>query len=89
MQDGWKLQWQAQTGKTWLFNLNEDPTEQVNLASSEAHSEELITLRATLDDLDRQMSDPLWPTLVEVPIAVDYTINKLPDTDYETVIWSN
>jgi arylsulfatase A-like enzyme len=87
--DGWKLQLQQQTGKLWLFNLNEDPTEQVNLALSEAHSEELKTLRATLDDLDSQMAKPLWPALVEVPIAVDYTIDKLPDTDYETIIWSN
>ena len=50
---------------------------------------ELKTLRATLDDLDAQMAEPLWPALVEVPIAVDYTIDKLPDTDYETIIWSN
>ena len=89
MQDGWKLQLQEQTGKTWLFNLNDDPTEQVNLSRSEAHSEGLKTLRATLDDLDAQMAEPLWPALVEVPIAVDYTIDKLPDTNYETIIWSN
>ena len=34
------------------------------------------------------MAEPLWPTLVEVPIAVDYTIDKLPDTEYETILWS-
>ena len=89
MQDGWKLQWQEQTAKTWLFNLNEDPTEQVNLSLDEAHSEKLRTLRATLDDLDSQMAEPLWPTLIEAPIPVDYTIDNLPDTDYETILWSN
>ena len=89
MRDGWKLQWQEQTGQTWLFNLNEDPTEQVNLSLDEAHSEKLRTLRATLDDLDSQMAEPLWPTLIEAPIAVDYTIDRLPDTDYETILWSN
>ena len=71
-----KLQWQQQTRKTWLFNLNEDPTEQVDLSLDEAHSAQLGTLRATLEDLDPQMAEPLWPTLVEVPIAVDYTIDK-------------
>ena len=89
MRDGWKLQVQEQTGKTWLFNLNEDPTEQVNLSLGEAHAKELKTLRATLHELDSQMAEPLWPTLVEVPIAVDYTIDKLPDTEYETILWSN
>ena len=84
-----KLQWQQQTGKTWLFNLNEDPTEQVDLSLDGAHSSQLGTLRATLEDLDNQMAEPLWPTLVEVPIAVDYTIDKLPDSDYETILWSN
>lgn len=89
MRDGWKLQWQEQTGEAWLFNLNDDPTEQVNLSLDEAYSEQLRTLRAELDDLDSQMAEPLWPALVEMPIAVDYTIDRLPDTDYETILWSN
>lgn len=89
MHDGWKLQWQEQTGETWLFNLNEDPTEQVNLSLDEAHSEQLRTLHATLDDLDSQMAEPLWPALIEARIAVDYTVDRLPDTDYETILWSN
>ena len=89
MRDGWKLQWQEQTGETWLFNLNEDPTEQVNLSLDAAHAEKLRTLRAALDDLDSQMAEPLWPALIEAPIPVDYTIDKLPETDYETILWSN
>ncbi len=86
-QDGWKLQTQEQDGRTWLFNLRTDPTEQSNL--SESHPEELEMLRAALYKLDEQMVDPLWPALVEVPIAVDYTINNLPTTEYETILWSN
>ena len=89
LQDGWKLQLQEQNDKTWLFNLNEDPTEQVNLSLGEEHSKKLKTLRATLYELDSQMAEPLWPTLIESPIAVDHTIDKLPDTAYETIIWSN
>ena len=86
-QDGWKLQLQEQNGKTWLYNLNDDPTEQHNL--SESHPEQLEKFRGVLYDMDRQMVEPLWPTLVEVPIAVDFTIDKIPETDYESIIWSN
>ena len=89
LHDGWKLQLQEQNGKNWLFNLNEDPTEQVNLSQREEYGQKLAALRETLYQLDSQMVEPLWPALIESPIAVDYTIDKLPDAAYETVIWSN
>ena len=86
-QDGWKLQLQEQNGKVWLFNLNEDPTEQTDL--SESHPEQLSLLKELLYRLDNQMSEPLWPALIESPIAVDYTVDKRPNTDHETILWSN
>ncbi len=86
-QDGWKLQLQEQNGKTWLYNLNVDPTEQNNLSNS--HPERLAELKALLYSLDEQMVEPLWPALVETPIAVDYTIDKRPESDHETVLWTN
>jgi arylsulfatase A-like enzyme len=86
-QDGWKLQLQEQNGKTWLYNLNEDPTEQINLSAS--HPQQLGSLTELLYSLDAQMAEPLWPALIESAIAVDYTVDKLPDTDYETILWSN
>ncbi len=86
-QDGWKLQLQEQNGKTWLYNLSVDPTEQTNL--SDSNPDRLAELKAILYSLDEQMADPLWPALVETPIAVDYTIDKRPETDYETVLWTN
>jgi len=85
--DGWKLQLQEQNGKTWLYNLNDDPTEQRNLNTS--HPEKLSQLQETLYALDAQMAQPLWPMLVESPIAVDFTIDKIPDANYETILWSN
>ena len=86
-QDGWKLQLQEQNGNTWLFNLNEGPTEQHNLNSSQPQKfEEMMDL---LYSLDEQMAEPLWPALVETTIAVDYTIDKRPDTEHETIIWTN
>lgn len=86
-QGGWKLQLLEQTGKTWLFDLNEDPTEQIDLSVS--RPDKLEALRKALYALDKQMVEPLWPSLTEGEIAVDHTIDKLPDGDYETIIWSN
>ena len=87
LQDGWKLQRQEQNGKVWLYNLNLDPTEQTNL--SKTHPDRLAELTAVLNKLDGQMEEPLWPALVETPIAIDHTINNLPDGEYETILWNN
>jgi len=86
-QDGWKLQLQEQNGKSWLYNLNVDPTEQVNLSESEP--ERMAALKNALYELDDQMVDPLWPPLVEASIAIDYTVDKLPSTEHETILWNN
>ena len=86
-QDGWKLQFQEQTGQTWLFNLNEDPTERVELSA--ARPEKLAALKTVLDRLDREMAEPLWPSLIDLDIAVDYTLDRRPDEPHETIIWSN
>ncbi len=74
----------SKNGKTWLFNLNHDPTEQRNLSTS--HPEKLNELRKVLYSLDDQMVEPLWPSLIESEIAVDYTINTRPDVEHETII---
>lgn len=86
-QDGWKLQVQEQNGKQWLFNLNDDPTEQNNLIDS--HPDRREVLYQALYELDAEMSEPLWPTTTESAIPIDYTINNVPDGDYETILWNN
>ena len=43
----WKLQVTARPDKRWLFNLAEDPTEQINLAESKP--EKVTELMALLD----------------------------------------
>ena len=86
-EDGWKLQLMEQNGRTWFFNLNEDPTEQHNLSTS--HPEKLNQLREVLYSLDSQMVEPLWPSLIEGPIAIDFALDEIPDTDYETISWTN
>lgn len=86
-QNGWKLQLLEHNGKTWLFNLNEDPTEQQNLAAS--YPEKVDKLRKVLYSIDKQMVKPLWPSLAEGVVAIDYTSDKVPEGDYEAVIWEN
>jgi len=85
-QDGWKLQYQAENGNTWLHHLTEDPTEQTNL--SDSHPAELERMMALLTELDDQMAEPLWPALVASPVSIDFTVDKRPET-YEHIIWSN
>ena len=86
-QDGWKLQLLEHNGKTWLFNLNDDPTEQRDLSAS--NPEKLNELRKVLYSIDDQMIKSMWPSLAEAQNPIDFTIDKIPDGDYETVIWEN
>ena len=85
--EGWKLQVQEQNGRQWLYNLNDDPTEQSNLVQSQP--DRLQRMQEILAQLDAQMAEPLWPTTSESEIAIDYPINQLPDGDYETILWNN
>ncbi len=84
---GWKLQLLEQTGRTWLFDLNNDPTEQNDLSASEP--EKLAEMTEVLYALDGQMVESLWPPLANAEIPVDHTLNALPDEEYETILWAN
>ncbi|MDA1372011.1 MAG: sulfatase-like hydrolase/transferase [Proteobacteria bacterium] len=85
--DGWKLQVQEQNGKRWLYNLNDDPTEQVNQIDSQPDRAELLS--QILYELNDDMVEPLWPTTSESSIPIDYTINNIPDGEYEFILWNN
>jgi hypothetical protein len=54
-----------QSRKTWLYNRNDDATEQHYL--SETHTERLEKDRRALYDMDRQMVEPLWPMWWKYP----------------------
>ncbi|WCL53849.1 sulfatase-like hydrolase/transferase [Gimibacter soli] len=84
---GWKLQVSELPKKTWLFNLNEDPTEQVNLAEREPAR--LAAMRAALDALNAEQATPIWPSLVAPPVYIDKNIleEKTPEDEY--VNWAN
>ena len=86
-QDGWKLQVQEQNGRRWLYNLNDDPTEQNNLIDSQPDRAEL--LMQALYEIDGQMSEPLWPGLTDREVSIDFTLENEPEGEHETIIWTN
>lgn len=84
---GWKLQVNGRQQKSWLFNLNEDPTEQTNLAASEP--EKLAELQALIDAHWKDARDPLYPYTIESPIKIDNTIDAEYVEGEEYVYWPN
>ena len=84
---GWKLQVNGRQQKSWLFNLNEDPTEQTNLAASEP--EKLAELQALIDAHWKDAREPLYPYTIESPIKIDNTIDAEYVEGEEYVYWPN
>jgi uncharacterized sulfatase len=83
----WKLQHEGRRNKQWLFNLANDPTEQVNLADAEP--EKLAELMALLDQHQAGRVPPLYPYSVEGPIQIDKTLADRPDAQDEIAWWPN
>ena len=84
---GWKLIVSARPAKNWLFNLNVDPTERLNLAQSEPGK--LAELKELQDRHHAQMPPPLWPSFIALPILIDKTLDQkqLPEDEY--TYWYN
>ena len=65
----WKLQIAARPETQWLFNLAEDPTEQVNLA--ESRPDKVSELMALLDAHAAASRPALYEPELEAPVAID------------------
>lgn len=87
MSDGWKLHKADRPDKVWLFNMNDDPTEQNNIAQH--HPERVATMLKLLDGHNATQIEPAWPALLEAPTPIDRTANQpqTPNEDY--VYWPN
>lgn len=87
----WKIQMSERPKKVWLFNLDEDPTEQHNLAYDPKYMEELTHMMglATVEDFNQ--SEPIWDRRSETPIAIDHDSRyQLSDADHdEYIYWAN
>ncbi len=83
----WKLHYNGRQGRAWLFNLAEDPTEQVNLA--ETHPEDRARLEVLMQAHWSDAVQPLYPHQTEGPICIDKTVVDRPCEKDEYVIWPN
>lgn len=84
---GWKLQVAARPRKTWLYHLEEDPTERHELSAREPAKR--AELKALLDAHNAQMAEPLWPSFLEMPVMVDKTLDQPELPGDEIVYWQN
>jgi hypothetical protein len=87
LSEGWKLQVAARPNKTWLFDLNKDPTEKQNLA--DAVPEKTAALKALLANVDAEQAKPLWPSLLEGPIVIDTPSSYPVKPSDEFIYWAN
>jgi len=83
----WKLQVDGKQGKTWLFDLANDPTEANNLAASAP--EKLAELQALLDRHHEGARAPLYASTTDIPVAIDKTGADELTAEDEIVWWPN
>ena len=84
---GWKLIVSERPKKDWLFNLNADPTEKLNLADTQP--QKLAQLKAVLQAHHANMPAPLWSSFIELPVAIDKTLDQKPTPQDEYTYWYN
>ena len=87
IKDGWKLQVDLVQNKKWLYNLNEDPTEQINLIKSDL--EKLNELELILSNKLSEQVKPIWPSLLDWPIFIDKTLDEKVNNTDEYIFWAN
>ena len=86
--EGWKLQVNERPhSRVWLYHLDEDPTEQVNLA--EERPERVAALREALDAHNAEQEPSAWPALIEAPTPIDKTARDPEAPGDEYIYWPN
>ena len=83
----WKLQVTERPAKLWLFNLAEDPTEQINLATS--MPDKVAELLALLDAHAADARPALYPAVLESAITIDKTIIEPFEEGDDYIYWPN
>ncbi len=86
-QRDWKLQVDTRRERIWLYDLEADPTEQRNLASSQP--ERVASLRALLDHHLEGERSPIYPSYLDSPIPVDRHRAEAFESGDEYVYWPN
>lgn len=71
----------------WLYNLADDPTEQVNLAT--ARPDKVAELSALIEAHHRNARTPLYPAVIEGAVAIDKTLAERFEPGDEYIYWPN
>lgn len=87
LSDGWKLHRDELQGKSWLFNVAEDPTEQHEV--SKDYPEEFAHMNALLDAHNDAQAEPSWPSYAASPHRIDKTSADPYAEDDEYIYWAN
>lgn len=88
VRDGdWKLQVSETPDRVWLFNLAQDPTEQLDLSAQEP--ERVAAMRAMIEAQNANLPRPMWPALIEGPVRIDVPLNAPWHEDQDYIYWSN
>ena len=87
IKDDWKLQWDQQQQKKWLFDLKNDPTEQHNLIDQNAQKAKELTHLLTA--FIAEQADPIWEGAMKSPISIDKHLNEPSSREDEHAYWVN
>jgi len=87
IKDDWKLLWDQQLQKKWLFDLSNDPTEQINLINNA--SDKLNELSDLLTAFLEEQVDPIWNGALSSPIHIDKHLNEQKSKSDEYAYWVN
>ena len=82
---GWKLQRADRPDKVWLYHLDQDPTEQTNLAAE--FPDKALELLAMLDAHNAAQVPAMFPHAGELPVTVDKTLADPADETDEFIYW--
>ena len=85
--DGWKLNVSDPPGRTWLFDLTNDPTEQNDLSSENPEK-----VKVLLSELAKHNSEQLpssWPATGVSAVSIDKDLSQPDEPDDEYIRWSN
>jgi arylsulfatase A-like enzyme len=83
----WKLIRADRPDKRWLFDLANDPAEQVNLA--DARPEKVRELVALLDAHNAEQAEPMWPSVFDTPMLIDKHGGQPYEEGDDYIYWPN
>ncbi len=84
---GWKLDVSDPPGRTWLFDLARDPTEQLDLSAK--RPDKLAELQAALAAHNAEQPAPAWASQASFSINIDKDLSQPDAADDEYIYWSN